>query len=160
MAAPQAGDRSKRAARHLDRTRRRLRVCAARRSTLMMACRTHRQVKAARRSRCGELPASGTRKAARRVTTVALISNAGILRQHTQGRVFRANSFRERSMQIDKQFHGGQSPVVLTGHGDEASRYSTEISALKASSEDDAPRPSTVAAAAPLMVKTVAGFAA
>jgi DNA-binding response OmpR family regulator len=50
-AAPQAGDRSKCAARHLDRTRRRLRVCAARRSTLMMACRAQRQVKAGRRSR-------------------------------------------------------------------------------------------------------------
>ena len=126
----------------------------------MMACRTHRQVKAGRRSRCGELPVSGTRKAARRVTTVALISSAGILRQHAQGRVSRANSFRERSMQFDKQFHGGRSPFVLTGHGDEASRCSTEISALPASSEDDAPRRSTVAAASQLKVKTVAGFAA
>src|SRR5258705_3247869 len=126
----------------------------------MMACRTHRQVKVGRRSRCGELPVSGTRKAARRVTTVALISSAGILRQHTQGRISRANSFRERSMQFDRQFHGGRSPFVLTGHGDEASRHSTEISALPASSEDDAQRPSTVAAAARLMVKTVAGFAA
>ena len=63
-------------------------------------------------------------------------------------------------MQFDKQFHGGRSPVVLTGHGDEASRYSTEISALPASSEDDAPRRSTVAAASQLRVKTVAGFAA
>jgi hypothetical protein len=33
-------------------------------------------------------------------------------------------------MQFDKQFHGGRSPFVLTGHGDEASGYSTEISAL------------------------------
>jgi hypothetical protein len=40
-------------------------------------------------------------------------------------------------MQFEKQFHGGRSPFVLTGHGDEASRYSTEISALPASSEDD-----------------------
>jgi uncharacterized protein YjiS (DUF1127 family) len=63
-------------------------------------------------------------------------------------------------MQFDKQFHGGRSPVVLTGHGDEASRYSTEISALPVSSEDDAPRRSTVAAAWQLRVKTVAGFAA
>jgi uncharacterized protein YjiS (DUF1127 family) len=63
-------------------------------------------------------------------------------------------------MQFDKQFHGGRSPVVLTGHGDEASRYSTEISALPASSQDDATRRSTVAAASQLMVKTVAGFAA
>ena len=63
-------------------------------------------------------------------------------------------------MQFDKQFRGGQSPVVLTGHGDEASRYSTEISALKASSEDDAPRRSTVAAAARFIVKAAAGFAA
>ncbi len=63
-------------------------------------------------------------------------------------------------MQFDRQFHGGRSPFVLTRHGDEASRHSSEISALPASSEDDAPRPSTVAAAARLMVKTVAGFAA
>jgi len=33
-------------------------------------------------------------------------------------------------MQFDKQFHGGRSPFVLTGHGDEANRCSTEISAL------------------------------
>src|SRR5258708_17658046 len=32
---------------------------------------------------------SGTKEAARRVTTVALISSAGILRQHRQGRVSR-----------------------------------------------------------------------
>ena len=63
-------------------------------------------------------------------------------------------------MQFDRQFHGGRSPFVLTGHGDEASRCSTEISALPASSEDDAPRRSTVAAAWQLRVKTVAGFAA
>ena len=61
-------------------------------------------------------------------------------------------------MQFDKQFHGGRSPVVLTGH--EASRYSTEISALPVSSEDDATRRSTVAAAARFIVKAAAGFAA
>ncbi len=63
-------------------------------------------------------------------------------------------------MQFDKQFHGGRSPFVLTGQGDEASRCSTEISALPASSEDDAPRRSTVAAASRLIVKAAAGFAA
>ena len=63
-------------------------------------------------------------------------------------------------MQFDKQFHGGRLPFVLPGHGDEASGCSTEISALPASSEDDAPRCSTVAAAWQLGVKTVAGFAA
>jgi uncharacterized protein YjiS (DUF1127 family) len=63
-------------------------------------------------------------------------------------------------MQFDRQFHGGRSPVVLTGHGDEASRYSTEISALPVSSEDDATRRSTVAAAARFIVKAAAGFAA
>jgi hypothetical protein len=63
-------------------------------------------------------------------------------------------------MQFDKQFGGGRSPFVLNGHGDEASRYSTEISALPASSEDDALRRSTVAAAWQLRVKTGAGFAA
>ena len=59
-------------------------------------------------------------------------------------------------MQFEKQFHGGRSPFVLTGHGDEANRYSTEISALPASSEDSAPRRSTVAAAARFMVKAAA----
>src|SRR6202048_3061702 len=97
----------------------------------MTAYRTHRQMNARRVPRCAPLSISGTKEAARRVTIVALISSAGMLRQHTQGRVFRAKSFRERSMQFDKQFHGGRSPVVLTGHGDEASRYSTEISALR-----------------------------
>jgi uncharacterized protein YjiS (DUF1127 family) len=63
-------------------------------------------------------------------------------------------------MQFDKRFDGGRSPVVLTGHGDEASRYSTEISTLPASSEDDATRRSTVAAAARFIVKAAAGFAA
>jgi uncharacterized protein YjiS (DUF1127 family) len=63
-------------------------------------------------------------------------------------------------MQFEKQFHGGRSPFVLTGHGDEANRYSTEISALPASSEDDVLGRSTVAAAAQLMVKAGAGFAA
>ncbi len=62
-------------------------------------------------------------------------------------------------MQFDKQFHGGRSPAVLTRHGDEASRYSTEISALPASSEDDATRRSTVASAARFMAKAAAGFA-
>jgi uncharacterized protein YjiS (DUF1127 family) len=59
-------------------------------------------------------------------------------------------------MQFDKQFHDGRSPFVLNGHGDEASRYSTEISALPASSEDSAPRRSTAAAAARFMVKAAA----
>ena len=99
-------------------------------------------------------------RGARRITTVALIFNAGILQQHTQGRVSRANKFRERSMQFEKQFHGGRSPFVLTGNGDEASRYSKEISALPASSEECAPRRSTVASAARFMVKAAAGFAA
>lgn len=63
-------------------------------------------------------------------------------------------------MQFEKQFHGGRSPFVHTGHGDEASRYSAEISALPASSEECGPRRSTVASAARFMVKAVAGFAA
>jgi uncharacterized protein YjiS (DUF1127 family) len=107
---------------------------------------------------------TGTRKAARRVTTVALISCAGIVRQHAQGRVSRANGFRERSMQFEKQSSGGRSPFALAGRRNNASRDSipltTEISALPASSEDDAPRRSTVAAAARLMVNAAAGFAA
>jgi hypothetical protein len=61
-------------------------------------------------------------------------------------------------MQFDKQFHGGRSPFVLTGHGDEASRCSTEISALPASSEDDAPRRSTAAVAFPNFLLAVASW--
>jgi uncharacterized protein YjiS (DUF1127 family) len=110
------------------------------------------------------LSISGTRKAARRITTVALIFNTGILRQHTQGRVSRANRFREKSMQFENQLYGGRSPFALARRRNKASRDSihltTEISALPASSEDDAPRRSTVAAASQLMVKTVVGFAA
>jgi uncharacterized protein YjiS (DUF1127 family) len=130
----------------------------------MMACRTHRQVNAGQRSRCGELPVSGTREAARHVTTVALIFNAGILRQHTQGKVSRANRFRERSMQFEKQLSCDRSPFALVRRRNKTSRDSihltTEISAPPASSEDDAPRRSTVAAASHMMVTTVAGFAA
>jgi uncharacterized protein YjiS (DUF1127 family) len=67
-------------------------------------------------------------------------------------------------MQFEKQFPDGRSPVALARRRNKASRDSipltTEISALPASSEDDAPRRSTVAAASQLVVKTVAGFAA
>jgi hypothetical protein len=107
---------------------------------------------------------SGTREAARRITTVALIVNTGILRQHTQGKVSRANRFRDKSMQFEKQLSGGRSPFALARRRNKASRDSihltTEISALPASSEDDAPRRSTVAAASQRIVRTVAGFAA
>ena len=67
-------------------------------------------------------------------------------------------------MQFEKQLSDGRSPFALVRRRNEASRDSihltTEISALPASSEDDAPRRSTVAAASQLRVKTVAGFAA
>jgi uncharacterized protein YjiS (DUF1127 family) len=67
-------------------------------------------------------------------------------------------------MQFEKQLSGGRSPFALARRRNKASRDSirltTEISALPASSEDDAPRRSTVAAAARLMVKAAARFAA
>ena len=67
-------------------------------------------------------------------------------------------------MQFEKQLSGGRSPFALARRRNKASRDSihltTEISALPASSEDDAPRHSTVAVASQLIVKTVAGFAA
>ena len=67
-------------------------------------------------------------------------------------------------MQFEKQSSGGRSPSALARRRNKASRDSihltTEISALPASSEDDAPRRSTVAAAARFMVKAAAGFAA
>ena len=67
-------------------------------------------------------------------------------------------------MQFEKQLSGGRSPFALARRRNKASRDSihstTEISALPPSSEDDAPRRSTVAAASQLIVKTVAGFAA
>jgi len=67
-------------------------------------------------------------------------------------------------MQFEKQFPDGRSPVALARRRNKASRDSihltTEISALPASSEEDAPRRSTVAAASQLIVRTVAGFAA
>ena len=67
-------------------------------------------------------------------------------------------------MQFEKQLSGGRSPFALARRRNKASRDSihltTEISALPASSEDDALGRSTVAAAARLMVKAAAGFAA
>jgi len=67
-------------------------------------------------------------------------------------------------MQFEKQLSHGQSPFALARRRNKASRDSihltTEISALPASSEDDAPRRSTVAAASQMLVMTVAGFAA
>ena len=67
-------------------------------------------------------------------------------------------------MQFEKQLSGGRSTFALARWRNKASRDSshltTEISALPASSEDDAPRRSTVAATSQLMVKTAAGFAA
>jgi uncharacterized protein YjiS (DUF1127 family) len=129
----------------------------------MKACRKHRKVNAGRNPRYAPLSISGTREAARRITTVALIFNTGILRQHTQGKVSRANRFREKSMQFEKQLSGGRSSFALARRGNKASRDSihltTEISALPAS-EDDAPRRSTVAGASQMLVMTVAGFAA
>jgi uncharacterized protein YjiS (DUF1127 family) len=67
-------------------------------------------------------------------------------------------------MQFEKQLSGGRSTFALARWRNKANRDSshltTEISALPAPSEDDAPRRSTVAAASQLMVKTAAGFAA
>jgi uncharacterized protein YjiS (DUF1127 family) len=67
-------------------------------------------------------------------------------------------------MQFEKQLSDGRSPFALAKRRNRASRDSIhltkEISALPASSEDDAPRRSTVAAASQVMVTTVAGFAA
>ena len=71
---------------------------------------------------------------------------------------------RARTMQFEKQLSDGRSPFALARRRNRASRDSIhltkEISALPASSEDNAPRRSTVAAASQLIVKTVAGFAA
>jgi uncharacterized protein YjiS (DUF1127 family) len=67
-------------------------------------------------------------------------------------------------MQFEKQLSGGRSLFALARRRNKTSRDSihltTEISALPASSEDDAPRRSTVAAASQPIAKTVAGFAA
>ena len=56
---------------------------------------------------------------------------------------------RARTMQFEKQLSDGRSPFALARRRNKASRDSihltTEISALPASSEDDAPRRSTVA---------------
>ncbi len=71
---------------------------------------------------------------------------------------------RARTMQFEKQLSDGRSPFALARRRNRASRDSIhltkEISALPASSEDNAPRRSTVAAASQLIVKTVAGFGA
>jgi hypothetical protein len=66
-------------------------------------------------------------------------------------------------MRFEKQLSGGRSSFALARRRNKASRDSihltTEISALPASSEDDAPRRSTVAVASQLIVRTVAVFA-
>jgi hypothetical protein len=69
-------------------------------------------------------------------------------------------------MQFEKQLPGDRSPLALARHRDGASRHSmystTDLGdrTLQASSEDDAPWRSTIAAASGLMVKAVGACAA
>jgi hypothetical protein len=69
----------------------------------MMACRAERQPKAEPAPRYARPAVSGFRQAAHRITTVATICRAGMLRQHTPARVSRANSFWERPMQFQNR---------------------------------------------------------
>jgi hypothetical protein len=65
-----------------------------------MACRAERQQKAEPAPRYARPAVHGFRQAAHRVTTVASICRAGMLRQHTPARLSQANSFWERPMQF------------------------------------------------------------
>jgi hypothetical protein len=72
---------------------------------------------ARRTPRYAEVSSSGTQTAPRRVTTVVIISSAGMLRQHAQGKISLANRFWERSMQFEKQLPGDRSFTLATRRG-------------------------------------------
>jgi len=103
---------------------------------------------------------------ARPITTVTLISRVGMMRQHPRGKISRANSFRERPMQFEKQLSGGRSPLVLVSRGDGSSGYPIHVRAyngdraLRSSSRDDRRWRATMAASSALMMKAAVGFAA
>jgi uncharacterized protein YjiS (DUF1127 family) len=110
---------------------------------------------------------SGTRTA-RRVTTVTSISRAGIVRQHAQRRLSRANLYRERSMQFEKQLSRDRSSFALArsradGYRDRASGYPAyptgDVITLRPSSEADTSWRAVSAAASALMTRAAAGLA-
>jgi uncharacterized protein YjiS (DUF1127 family) len=71
---------------------------------------------------------------ARRVTTVASISGAGILQQCAQGRISRVSSFWERSMQFDNRLPGDRSSRRLINQRDQTAiflRYSAAEAGIR-----------------------------
>jgi hypothetical protein len=76
-----------------------------------------------RSPRCADMSSSGTRKAARRVTIVASISRAGMLRQHAHGKISQANILWERSMQFEKQLSEDRSAFALVEHRDQTAIF-------------------------------------
>jgi uncharacterized protein YjiS (DUF1127 family) len=99
--------------------------------------RAQRQLTAARRLPGAEM--SATRSAARRVTTVTSIGRAGIVRQHEQRRLSRANIW-EKSMQFEKHLSDDRS-FALARYSDKPGgnsvRASNNIITLRSSSEAD-----------------------
>jgi uncharacterized protein YjiS (DUF1127 family) len=84
----------------------------------MMVGRAERQAAVRRIPRCAEGSSSRNTKPAGSVTTVAPFSRAGMMRQHAHGRVSRANSSWETSMQFEKQLPGHRSPLARAAHRD------------------------------------------
>ena len=82
----------------------------------MEAGRAEQRAAARRIRRAAE--GSGSRKSepTYSVTIVALISRAGMMSQHANGRVSRANSPWERSMQREKQLTGHRSQLALAAY--------------------------------------------
>ena len=72
-----------------------------------------------RRIRCSARGSSSRKsEPAHSVTIVASISRAGMMRQHAHGRVSRANSSWEKSMQFEKHLPRHRSPRALAVHRD------------------------------------------
>jgi uncharacterized protein YjiS (DUF1127 family) len=88
---------------------------------------TDRHEKARLTPRGAGLPVFGAGKVARRVTTVASISSAGILLQCAQGRISRVGRCWERSMQFENRLPGDRSSRRLINQSDQTAiflRYS------------------------------------
>jgi uncharacterized protein YjiS (DUF1127 family) len=89
-----------------------------------------------------------------------------MMRQHPRGKISRANSFRERSMQFEKQLSMGKSPLMLAGRGERSSRHWIHVRAdngnraLRSTSCDDRRWRAAMAASSALVMKAAMGAAA
>jgi uncharacterized protein YjiS (DUF1127 family) len=131
-----------------------------------MVFRTARRAGVRPTPRFREIATSSAGNVARRITTVTLFSRAGMMRQHPRGKILRANSLRERSMQFEKQLFMGKSPLMLASRGEGSSRHSIYVRAengnraLRSSSPDDRRWRAAMAASSALVMKAAMGAAA